>query len=176
MIARRVNANPGAAAIARRRGVRRASPVLPALTLNMTAMIDCVFMLLMFFILTADFRPREDSLAVDPSSPEAGATAVKTADAFALPDRPVTITVRSTGDGAIDYTLTCDEPALGAFTSFDELESRARASRGATLPAEQEFAVTAAADTRWEHALGAMNALQQAGFARVRLTRPGGGS
>ncbi len=158
-----------------RRRSRRGGPVLPALTLNMTAMIDCVFMLLMFFILTVDFRPREDSLAIDPSSAAAAGPSASSGDTFALPERPVIITVRSTGDGALDYTLSGDEPALGAFGTFDELEGRAKAARGATLPVEQEFAVSAAADTRWEHVLGAMNALQRAGFKKVGMTKPGGG-
>lgn len=158
-----------------RRRPRRGGPVLPALTLNMTAMIDCVFMLLMFFILTVDFRPREDSLAIDPSSPAAAGASTSSGDAFALPERPVVITVRSTGDGAIDYTVAGDEPALGTFGTFEQLEARARAARGATLPAEQEFSINTASDTRWEHALGAMNALQRAGFTSVGMSKPGGG-
>lgn len=164
---------PSRTIIAKRRKMGGASPVLPALTLNMTAMIDCVFMLLMFFILTVDFRPREDSLRVDPAL-HAASSGPKSHDAgaFDLPQRPVVISVRSTGDGPSDYTLRADEPALGALASFAQLESGAASALGATLPADTPFSVLPTSSTRWEHALGAMNAVQRAGYTKVRLARP----
>lgn len=146
--------------------------------LNMTAMIDVVFMLLIFFILTVDFRPREDALSLDAqkriesSAPGTGGVG----DPFALPERPVVVTVRSTGDGPRDYVIQTDEPVLGSPGSSAELRARAGAARGTTLPASQPFSIRPGTDTRWEHTLAAFSALQKAGFREITLANPSGGT
>jgi len=146
---------------------------LPMLALNMTPMIDCVFLLLIFFILTLDFRPIEDALSLDtPERLQGSSTPPPAADPLTLPPRPVIITVRSTGSGRDDYTLSTDEPVLGSPSSVRDLEQRARASRGNTLPDSQLFSVKPAPDARWEHALAAFNALQRAGFRQITLANP----
>lgn len=151
-------------------------PALPSLMLNMTAMIDVVFMLLIFFIMTVDFRPREDALSLDARKRfEAAVGAGGTGDLFALPERPVVVTVRSTGDGPGDYTINTDEPMLGSPASSAELRGRAAAARGTTLPASQPFSIRPATDTRWEHTLSAFSALQRAGFREITLANPSGG-
>lgn len=161
---------------AAQRSIRRGEthrPALPLLSLNMTPMIDCVFLLLTYFILTLDFRPPEDALSADaPAAASGPASAPPTQDAFALPERPVLIVVRSQGDAPDAYTLSADEPALGSLSSAADLESSARAARGVSLPLTQAFTVRPAPDARWEHALAAFNALQRAGFSEITLAKP----
>lgn len=159
-----------------RREQRRGA--LPALTLNLTAMIDVVFMLLIFFILTVDFRPREDALAMDsPERETASAVSVApSAGSFTLPPRPVVVGVRSNGDGPNDYVLWTDEPALGPVMHAPDLERGARAARGHSLPDSQAFTLRAEPDARWEHALAALNALQRAGFTNIALAKPAPGA
>lgn len=151
---------------------RRRRPALPAMALNMTPLIDCVFLLLTYFILTLDFRPVEDALTLDAPRRLEGPTPQRQKDEFSLPDRPVVITVRSTGDGSRDYTLATDEPVLGNPADAADLRRRARAARGTTLPASQPFSIRPAADTRWEHTLAAFHALQRAGFTQIILANP----
>ncbi len=162
------------AATARRKRRGRFS-ALPALMLNMTAMIDVVFMLLIFFILTVDFRPREDALSLDAQRRfEAGGAAGGSAGTFALPDRPVVVSLESTGDGPRDFVIRTDEPVLGSPGSIAELRERASAARGTTLPASQPFSIRPATETRWEHTLATFNALQKAGFSEITLANPAG--
>lgn len=163
-----------------RRRRRRAArgPALPSLMLNMTAMIDVVFMLLIFFIMTVDFRPREDALSLDARErveASAGETSAAS-EAFALPERPVIVSVRSTGDGPREYTIHTDEPILGSPADAAELRARAAAARGSTLPSSQPFSIRSARDTRWEHTLSAFSALQRAGFREITLATPERGS
>lgn len=160
------------------KGSRRSrSPALPALTLNLTSMIDVIFMLLMFFVLTVDFRAKEDSLPMDSTPPS---TAVmreggESGDPFALPERPVIVTVRSLGDGPREYALTTDEPVIGSPAGAMDLRRRAEAARGTTLLASQRFLIRSGAMTRWEHTLAAFNALQRAGYKEVTLAPPAPG-
>ncbi|MBL8745868.1 MAG: biopolymer transporter ExbD [Phycisphaerae bacterium] len=160
-----------------RRAAARAS-ALPSMMLNMTAMIDVVFMLLIFFILTVDFRPREDALSLDAQKRIESATPGSggSGDPFSLPERPVVVFVRSTGDGPGEYLIQTDEPILGSPASSAELRSRAAAARGTTLPASQPFSIRPSTDARWEHTLAAFSALQKAGFREIILANPGGGT
>lgn len=163
---------------ARRRRLASRGSALPSMMLNMTAMIDVVFMLLIFFILTVDFRPREDALSLDARKRVESAVpgADGPGDPFTLPERPVVVTVRSTGDGPRDYIIHTDEPILGSPGSSADLRGRAAAARGTTLPASQPFSIRPATDTRWEHTLATFGALQRAGFREITLANPSGGS
>lgn len=162
---------PARAAKHRRRTPR--GPVLPALALNMTAMIDVVFMLLIFFILTVDFRVPEDALSLDATKQNAASTSGGPAlqSDFTLPERPVVVSVRSVGSGPDEYRLSCDEPALKSPAGAADLEARAAQARGATLPATQGFVILPDPDTLWEHTLLAFSAIQRAGYTEISLAR-----
>lgn len=147
-------------------------PALPMMSLNMTPLIDCVFLLLTYFILTLDFRPAEDALSLESPQMVEGAADSAPSDPFALPERPVVVSVRSTGDGMRDFILATDEPVLGNPGSAADLRRRAREARGSTLPASQPFSIRPTTDTRWEHTLAAFNALQRAGFREITLANP----
>jgi len=148
----------------RRRRRRRAVPLAVALT----PMIDVVFLLLLYFLLAADLRDPEAMFRLDLVR-EAQETTEK--DPFALPPRPITVDVRSTGPGRDEYTLRVEWERTESPRAFDELAAQLRAARGDFLTPGQIFIVRAGAETRWEHALGALNAVSRAGFTRVRLER-----
>lgn len=147
---------------------------LPVLSLNMTPMIDCVFLLMTYFLVALDFRPPEDALSLDAAPPLASSTTSRTRaeQPFELPQRPVLVRVRSTADGQDDFSIETDEPVLGTPPSARELERRARAARGVALPESQSFTVIPTRDTRWEHALVAFRALRRAGFTQITLNQP----
>lgn len=143
---------------------------LPALSLNMTPMIDVVFLLLIYFVLAAQLRPPERSLASDvPARLEGGAAA---ADPFELPRRPILLSVRSFGAGPAEFTITTDDPTVGASADLASLSARLAEVRGALVPEDQVFIVQPAPATRWEHALRVFGAVQRAGFGSVRLASP----
>ena len=145
---------------------------LPVMNLNMAALIDVVFLLMIYFMLITEFRRPEEKFDVDlPRRMDSGAGA----DPFALPDRPIVVGVFSTGDGEREYVLEVDAPALERAGSYESLFRAAERARGATLGDDQRFIIRATPDGRWEHALGAFNALRRAGFTEVRFASPGFG-
>lgn len=143
----------------------------PSIAFNVTSMIDVVFLLMTWFLLSAQFTGREGAMAMMLPVKAEGAPA-RTSDSFALPERPIEVSVRSLGDGESQYVISTDSPILnsaGPFASFADLTVAARARRGTLLPGEQRFVVRPAAGARWEHALGAMSALREAGFTTIRF-------
>jgi biopolymer transport protein ExbD len=148
----------------RRHGIRRAS-----IALNFTAMIDVVFLLLLYFMLTADFARQEDAFALDLPGP---GQSERVDDPFALPEQPVLVRVRSLGDGEREYTLATDSPLLGEAGTYDRLTLELERALGGLLAPDHEMVIAPEEGTRWEHTLGAYNAVTRAGFERVRFARP----
>lgn len=146
--------------------VRRA-----AIALNFTAMIDVVFLLLLYFMLTADFARQEDAFALD--LPSQGQSELAD-DPFALPEQPILVSVRSLGDGEDEYALRTDSPLVPEANSYDELSEAFASLAGDLLALDHEIVVSPEPGTRWEHTLGAYNAVTRNGFERVRFARPSG--
>jgi biopolymer transport protein ExbD len=150
------------------------------MVLNIVSMIDVIFLLMTYFLLTAKFATREESFEVRvPEALEGAASATPPADPFDLPATAIELLVTSRGDGVDDFAVFCDSPALGegmakggAITSYDALAARAGAARGGVLGDDQRFIVLPAADARWEHALGVLNAVKRAGYNNVRFAAP----
>lgn len=149
----------------------RRAPASAMLSLNFTPMIDVVFLLLIYFILSSDFRPREEAFSLDAPRHLEGSS-IATLDPFELPKRPVRILVRSHGDGPTELSISSDDPTIGPVLGADDLFRRLGEARGRTIADDQVFAVRAASDTRWEHTLAAFNAIRRAGFAQVRFSNP----
>lgn len=162
-------ADAGGAVVGSERSRRVGRSALPVMNLNMAALIDVVFLLMIYFMLITEFRKPEEMLDVDlPRAMSTGAGA----DPFALPQRPITIAVFSFGDGAGEYVIQPDAPALRSAETYDGLFAAAERLRSNTLAPDQRFVIQSSAETRWEHALGAFNALRRAGFSEVRFARP----
>lgn len=155
----------------RRTHARRAA--LPVLDLNLTPMIDVVFLLMIYFLLITQFQPREDAQAYE--LPKDGARA-QPADPFELPKQPVRLAVESFGDAPQAYRVTSDLPALAGASSARALSDALRAELGVTMGDDQRFVIEPARDARWEHTLGVFNAVRGAGFATIRLAPPGEGA
>lgn len=140
---------------------------------NITPMIDVVFLLLTYFLLLAQLSPREAAIAARPAAPHSSAAAPGPApDPFELPKLPIVLEVRSTGDGPAQCSIRTDDPTLAGSAGFEDLASRASGARGTLWRPEQSFVIRAAADSRWEHALATLNALKRAGYDQVTFAPP----
>ncbi|MEC9372268.1 MAG: biopolymer transporter ExbD [Planctomycetota bacterium] len=138
------------------------------LAVNLTPMIDVVFLLLIYFLMSAEFRRNESALTMQ--LPRA-AEAAPPADPFSLPTRPVRLTVVTRGGGPDDAFIQPDAPALGEQLPLAQLES---AIRSATVfPPDQRFIVVAGPGEMWEHTVRAIDALRAAGYDRITLAQPG---
>lgn len=156
---------PRSAARSTRRRWRRA----PTLAVALAPMIDVVFLLLLYFLLSAEFRQSERFVPVELAA-ERGESAP--GDPLALPRRPVVIAIRSTGSGENEYELSAPTSALGEVATFADLREALARSRGEIFADDQRFLVRAGDDARWEHTLRAIEAVRLAGFAQVTLAEP----
>lgn len=144
---------------------RGRSPGLPAMGLNVAPMIDVVFLLLMYFLLIAEFKRPEESMSLSIARSGAGIVA----DPFALPEAPIRIRVESIGQGRGEARWSSDSGMIGSGASFDALTRAAAEKRGTVLSPEQRFDIEPAPGCRWEHAVEAVNAIRLARFSQVRL-------
>ncbi len=164
-------AERGGLVVGRERGARAGRSALPVMNLNMAALIDVVFLLMIYFMLITEFRAPEERFDVDlPQRMERAG-----GDPFALPVRPIVVAVHSTGDGARQYVLEADAPALERAETYESLHRESARLLGTVLGSDQRFVIRSAPDARWEHALGAFNAIRRAGYTEVRLASPGFG-
>ncbi|MFM9957115.1 MAG: ExbD/TolR family protein [Phycisphaerales bacterium] len=170
---------------AHRRRFKRPEPA--PMVLNIVSMIDVIFLLMTYFLLTAQFASREESFEVRvPERLEATSIHTPPANPFELPVTPVVLVVTSRGDGPSDFVVFTDSAALApgeqaqaggsdrnfAFETYESLTTAAENARTRVLPEDQRFIVRPAADARWEHALGTLNAIKRAGYNNVRFANP----
>ena len=143
--------------------------------LNLTAMIDVTFLLLIYFLVATEFKLGEEVYRLD--LPER-LPAELDRDPFELDEEPLRIEVISTGMGPRNCTLRIDGPYPQP-RSFDELERFlaqrriSEANPGGMFHADHPLIVRPASDARWEHTIEAFNAVVKSGYSNVTFARPG---
>ncbi len=139
--------------------------------LNLTSMIDVVFLLLVYFMVATEFRSGEEVYKLD--LPERDGAAAS--DPFEIDDEPLRIEVRSRGPVGDDPSLAAAGIAVpGPYPQpmdFRELrtlleELLVGGPRG-LFPRDHPVVVDPVGSTRWQHALAAFNAAAAAGYENV---------
>lgn len=118
---------------------------------NLTPMIDVVFLLLLFFMVSTSFI-RESSLKVD--LPEASG------QALAEQETPIDIIIRANGE-----VLVNDTPI--AVATRDALRDLLKTTAGDN--ADPHIIISADANAEYQHIVTAMDAAQLLGFTRLTL-------
>ena len=118
---------------------------------NLTPMIDVVFLLLLFFMVSTSFI-RESSLKVD--LPEASG------QAMAEQETPIDIIIRANGE-----VLVNDTPI--AVATRDALRDLLKTTAGDN--ADPHIIISADANAEYQHIVTAMDAAQLLGFTRLTL-------
>ena len=126
------------------------------LALAITPMIDVVFLLLVYFLLTSGFGSAERLLRTEPAPAEARAPA----DSLALEEEPIVVRVArgSVFDVAVDmrrYALLTPETPRGLFGP------------------EHPVRIAPAADLAWQDVVAVFDAVRAAGYRMVAF---GGGA
>ena len=148
----------------RRRGAR--------LGLNLTSMIDVVFLLLVYFMAATEFKRGEEIYRLD--LPERG----RAADPFELPRDPLRVTVTTVGQGEYVLRLSGPQTAGPRPATFQELfvflNGRRRSDRaaGGVFEADHPIIVAPTGRTSWEHAMGVFNAVVRARYTNITFTAP----
>lgn len=162
-------------AVIRHRGVRQRRSRQPArLGLNLTAMIDVVFLLLIYFLVATEFKLGEEVYRMDlPQRQPAAAQR----DPFQLDREPLRIEVTSLGIRPGDYAVRLDGPypQPATFTDlYDFLAARqiSETSIGGLFEQDHPIIIVASGTTRWEHVLGGFNAAARARYTNIMFARP----
>ena len=141
------------------------------MSLNLVPMIDVVFQLLMYFLLTTNFGAGEHAYEL-----RLRGSTTESSDPFAIPQRPVTITIDDAGPAGLSLRL---DSGLGRVSDFEAMEDAlAGALYSASNPrgfltADTPIVIRAVGDARWEHIVEAMNAALRAGYSNVQLAGAG---
>lgn len=142
--------------------------------LNMTAMIDVVFLLLIYFLVATDFRLGEHVYRMDLPSREGAASE----DPFQLEDEPLRIRIASTGLGPEMYRVTIDGPYPQPET-FAQLHEFLRTRQvnelttGGLFRPDHPIIIQPTRTTRWDHTIEALNAAARASYTNVTFAKPG---
>lgn len=160
----------------RSRTRRRLSRGGAQISLNLTAMIDVVFLLLIYFIAGTDFKLGEEVYRMD--LPERGSSSAHV-DPFELDDEPLRIRVATVGQRGESYRLRIDGPYRqpGTFEDLGEFLRQRRIGPYATnamFEADHPIIIEPSRTTRWEHAMSAFNAVARARYTNITFARPGG--
>ncbi len=134
--------------------------------LNLTAMIDVIFLLLIYFMCATDFKRSEELYRLD--LPPRG----QQADPFRLPQEPLIISVASFGAGyRIRLSGTRPETFEDLFTFLDDKRITESAA-GGLYEADYPIIIESGKSTRWEHTMDAFNAAARARYTNITFARP----
>lgn len=140
--------------------------------LNLTSMIDIIFLLLIYFVVTSDFRVNEGVLTA--TLPRGQAKAQPSSE---LPTQPIEILVNT---GTIDDTLVTISVGSIAFSSFGQLAADLAAKRfdpnagnlGGLYEPDNPIIIQPGRNVRWQHVVDAFNACVAAKYTNVSFAKP----
>ncbi len=139
-----------------------------SLTLNLTAMIDVVFLLLVYFVLSVAFSRGEGVLTA--TFPACGGCGEPDRLRINVPLRVSISTAGAQGDG---YRLDIDRAATAPRT-FGELAQtleKMHVRRGGYLPADTQIILAPANAVRWQHVVNAFNAALRARYTNIAFAQ-----
>lgn len=131
----------------------------------LTPMIDVTFQLLLFFILTMQFRPPEGQIPADLPAGAAPSAAEM------VPLEPVRIILRAGMDGAADIEVARYAGAIGGWAALHEVLRDLRADFGSP---DVPVIIEPGPGVSWQHALNALRQAQRAGFEDITFAYKAG--
>ena len=148
---------------------RTRKPEKGSMNLNLTSMIDVIFLLLVYFVVTASFV--EDEGVITARLPQVAGETQQT-ETTPPPTQPLRITLRSTGQHDVRVSVPGAPPVngfgeLGAVLDGLVLDPE-RGKRGVFEPTHPELLVPDG-QVRWQHVVNAFNAAVGARFSNVRF-------
>ncbi len=138
--------------------------------LNLTSMIDVVFLLLIYFMVATEFKTSEAAFAMDlPERVQQGA--------ILLDDEPLIILVDSAGDSQSNLRLNVLGP-WGDMQTPEELRAFLYKNiadgfgRQGLFTINHPIVIRPTNDAHWEHVLAVYNAVAHATYTNVTLDEP----
>ena len=138
--------------------------------LNLTSMIDVVFLLLIYFMVATEFRTAEESFPMDLPIRNHG-------QSLMLDREPLVILVESTGQGQHDVRLRLEgpwEPLPSVDALFAFLRSNLAEGIGSSglFTQAHPILIRPTPQTRWDHTLTIYNTVAKAKYTNITLDEP----
>lgn len=155
--------------IGQRRGRENAQ-----ISLNLVAMIDVVFLLLIYFLTVTDFKSGEEIYRMDLPQRQPSA---QLADPFELDEDPLRITIDAASRGDNRYVISLSGPYERPST-FEELyaflkkQQISETTTGGFFAADHPIIIEPSHSVRWEHAIEAFNAAAKARYTNITFSKP----
>jgi biopolymer transport protein ExbD len=138
--------------------------------LNLTSMIDVVFLLLIYFMVATEFRSAEASFPMD--LPAEGRNAE-----IVLDEEPLVVIVESAGEFTHDIRIQLEGP-WESVQSLVGLKKFLRTNRadgfgsGGLFTPDHPILIRPHSETRWEHAVAAYNVAVESRYTNITLGSP----
>jgi len=138
--------------------------------LNLTSMIDVVFLLLIYFMVATEFKTAEESFPMDMPMRQHGQT-------ITLDDEPLVILVESAGTKLEDIRVRLEGPwdpiaSLAELSSFLRSNKATGFGRNGLFAESHPILLKPTGSTRWEHAIAAYNVVVNAKYTNISLDEP----
>ena len=150
------------------RHARRTERTVP-MSLNLTSMIDVIFLLLVFFVVTASFAPGEGILTA--KLPQGTGTG----DPLDPPTLPLNIAITPTG--AYGYRLEIEGLAAvpadfeHLYHQLVSLQYNEALQRTGTHKTDDPIVIMPTGDVRWQHVVNAFNAAIRARYTKIAFAQ-----
>ncbi|MEX2216579.1 MAG: biopolymer transporter ExbD [Phycisphaeraceae bacterium] len=136
------------------------------LQLNLTSMIDVVFLMLVYFVLTAAFTDAEGVITANmPNGPEHPQPLPKI-------EQPIRVTVSARGEAG--YYLAIDKLPTTPMSFADlthMLQGLRDSDRNGFFTADNLVIIDSDRSVRWQHTLNAYNAALGAGYSNIAFAQ-----
>jgi biopolymer transport protein ExbD len=141
----------------------RATREPPKISLNLTSMIDVIFQLLIYFVVTASFTVGEGALLADmPSGTGEGET-----DEMDMPEK---LYIRLTPLRGLEVEINAADTPVRDFT---ELQQHLETLAEGIYPTDTPVIIEAAAPrVPWQHMMNAYNAAMTARYETISFAQP----
>ena len=126
------------------------------LEVNLDPLIDCVFLLIIFFLVTTSFIKMEQDLSINLPVQSREMKVKKP------PTRPIVVNVKYVSGNAVIYTVENERVSLAALT--------VNFSRARIRNKDQAVIIRGDRRVRWEHVAAVMGCCAQAGIVKVSAT------
>lgn len=145
------------------------------ITINLTTMIDVVFLLLVYFMVATEFKLGEEVYRLDlPKHLQS----TQRSDPYELPEEPLIVEVTSSGPASTRYDINIEGPYRSPET-FDELYDFLRdrqindlgTARQPMFFPDHPIIIRPARTATWDHTIAAFNAAARARYTNIRFAR-----
>jgi biopolymer transport protein ExbD len=150
---------------------RRRSKKASSTQLNLTSMIDVIFLLLIYFVITATFTPDEGVITTKLPAQD-GMSSIQLPKP---PKRPLNIVVSTAGQYGYRVHIEGIPQSPADFTHLrrilSELQYAPKRSRSGPYPDDTPVMIKPDGTARWQHVVNAFNAAIGAQYSNVSFAR-----